>query len=408
MMSRRAAQVLCALSFGAILSFNSFAWAAGPAGGPIVTANQLPSGGSVSAGSATMAVQGNVLTVTNSAGAVINWQDFSIGSNARATFVQPSASSAVLNRVIGGNPSSIMGALQSNGRVFVTNPNGMLISSGATINTAGFTATTSETSNSDFVAGRTDWSGIGSLFSTAGQISGSTIRISGNAIEVGDFTAGAAAAVTLASAGTMTLTGGNIGTGTLQVTQTTQRAALDWQQFSVGTAGTVTFNSPSSTAVSLNRVVGSNVTTIAGSLQSNGSVSLINPTASAFGASTNVTLVQTSLTAPSSVGALTFTGGTISLGASMTGSVSRGAVSLSSAGATTLTSTGSATLGSGNVTITGATVGSVGSTPNQSVGAAAGSSVAVTAAASAAPVTRSPAPATPAARLALQKREPIY
>ena len=45
---------------------------------------------------------GNVLTVTNSNGAAINWNTFSIAAGETTRFVQPSASSSVLNRVLGG------------------------------------------------------------------------------------------------------------------------------------------------------------------------------------------------------------------------------------------------------------------------------------------------------------------
>ena len=41
----------------------------------------------------------STLNVTNSSGAIINWQGFSIGAGEITRFIQPSASSAVLNRV---------------------------------------------------------------------------------------------------------------------------------------------------------------------------------------------------------------------------------------------------------------------------------------------------------------------
>src|SRR5687767_11010891 len=45
--------------------------------------------------------------------AIIHWQDFSIGAGELTQFLQPSSSSAALNRVISGLPSSIHGTLQA-------------------------------------------------------------------------------------------------------------------------------------------------------------------------------------------------------------------------------------------------------------------------------------------------------
>ena len=50
----------------------------------------------------------------------------------RTQFVQPSATSIALNRVTGGlGPSQIYGTLTANGRVFLVNPDGILIGRGA-------------------------------------------------------------------------------------------------------------------------------------------------------------------------------------------------------------------------------------------------------------------------------------
>src|SRR3990172_9212984 len=69
-------------------------------------------------------------------------------------FIQQSAASAVLNRVVGQDPSSILGALQSNGRVFLINPNGIMFGAGAQIDVAGLVASTLNLKNEDFLAGR--------------------------------------------------------------------------------------------------------------------------------------------------------------------------------------------------------------------------------------------------------------
>ena len=99
--------------------------AMGIAAGSSVLAN--PDGPNVVRGSVQFAnPAANTLNVTNSHGAIINWQSFSIGAGEVTRFIQDSSSSAVLNRVVGGDVSSILGSLRSNGRVFLINPHGIV------------------------------------------------------------------------------------------------------------------------------------------------------------------------------------------------------------------------------------------------------------------------------------------
>lgn len=119
-------------------------------GMPLALAN--PSGAQVVAGSATIAhTAPNVLQVHNAPGTVINWQHFSIAQGETTRFIQQSAQSAVLNRVVGGNLSEIMGTLQSNGQVFLINPSGIVIGPNAVIDTQGFVASTLAISDVDFI-----------------------------------------------------------------------------------------------------------------------------------------------------------------------------------------------------------------------------------------------------------------
>jgi len=113
-----------------------------------------PTGANVVRGTAAIHQAGNLLQITNSPNAIINWQNFSIGANEITRFIQQSSSSAVLNRVITQNPSTILGALQSNGRVFLINPNGILFGAGAQVDVAGLVASTLNMSDGDFLAGR--------------------------------------------------------------------------------------------------------------------------------------------------------------------------------------------------------------------------------------------------------------
>ena len=113
-----------------------------------------PSGAQVVHGQATLTQQGRTLTVTTSDGAIINWRHFGIGADETTRFVQPAASSQVLNRVVGGDPSTILGRLESNGRVFLINPNGVAFGRGAQVDVAGLVVSTLRLSDSDFQAGR--------------------------------------------------------------------------------------------------------------------------------------------------------------------------------------------------------------------------------------------------------------
>jgi filamentous hemagglutinin family protein len=109
------------------------------------------------------------LKVTNSPNAIINWQGFSIPGASVTQFVQQSASSAVLNRVIGADISQIQGQLLSNGRVFLINPAGIVIGANAVIDTAAFVGSTLNMLDADFLAGRLRFSGDGKSGSIVNQ-----------------------------------------------------------------------------------------------------------------------------------------------------------------------------------------------------------------------------------------------
>lgn len=123
-------------------------------------AQALPTGATVTSGQANIITNGNRMTVTNSNGAVIDWRSFSIGAGQAVRFDQANASSQVLNRVVGNDPSSILGSLSSNGKVWLLNPNGVLFGHGARVDVAGLVASTLSLSNSDWLAGRYQLSAV--------------------------------------------------------------------------------------------------------------------------------------------------------------------------------------------------------------------------------------------------------
>jgi filamentous hemagglutinin family protein len=60
------------------------------------------------------------------------------------------------------------------------------------------------------------------------------------------------------------------------INQASQRAAIDWQSFNVGSKQAVTFNQPSVSAIALNRVIGPDPSQIAGKINANGQIVLVN------------------------------------------------------------------------------------------------------------------------------------
>ena len=95
---------------------------------------------------------------------------------------------------------------------------------------------------------------------------------------------------------------------TLNINQSTNRAAIDWATFNVGRAAQVNFNQPGASSVTLNRVLDSNPSQIFGRISANGQVFLSNPNGVYF-----------SPTASVDVGALVATTHSISLADFMAG-----------------------------------------------------------------------------------------
>ncbi|PHV37428.1 YDG domain-containing protein [Janthinobacterium sp. BJB304] len=121
-----------------------------------------PAGGTVVAGQATInGAPGATVIRQGSQNAVINWASFNIGKGESVQFQQPNSNAVALNRVLGGDGTTILGNLSANGKVFIVNPNGILFGQGASVNTAGLVASTLDISNADFMAGKYQFSGNG-------------------------------------------------------------------------------------------------------------------------------------------------------------------------------------------------------------------------------------------------------
>ena len=141
----------------------ALAWCALALGSAWQPVQANPQGGVVVGGSATIAQPSPALTQVQqfSQNAVINWQSFSIGSGEAVRFTQPSPTASVLNRVVGNDPSRILGSLSANGRVYLVNQNGVFVGPDAQIDAAALVMSTADIRTDDFMAGRLDFTQAG-------------------------------------------------------------------------------------------------------------------------------------------------------------------------------------------------------------------------------------------------------
>lgn len=96
---------------------------------------------------------GGVMNIAVGANGVIDWSSFSIAGGETVNF-NFAAPLAVLNRVTGNSMSELHGALNNtgaNGSIFLVNPNGVLVGSGATINANNLVLSTLDVSNENFM-----------------------------------------------------------------------------------------------------------------------------------------------------------------------------------------------------------------------------------------------------------------
>lgn len=142
-------------------------------------AGPLPTGGNFVAGNGSISTSGTSLTVNQTSGrGVIDWNDFSIGGGNHVQI--NNGDGATLNRVTGGNRSSILGALSATGSVYLINPQGIVIGPTGTVVTGGrFVASTLDADDTAFMsAGALTLSGtskasvlnLGKIGSTHGDV----------------------------------------------------------------------------------------------------------------------------------------------------------------------------------------------------------------------------------------------
>ncbi|MCH8526870.1 MAG: filamentous hemagglutinin N-terminal domain-containing protein, partial [Kiritimatiellae bacterium] len=115
---------------------------------------QLPVGESVSHGQARFHREGASLVVSQDTDRlIVNWDSFSVGGGHQVRFDMPGSGSAALNRVLGGSQSMIDGVLQANGRLFLVNPQGIVVGPGGVVRAHSFVGSGLNLSDADFLGG---------------------------------------------------------------------------------------------------------------------------------------------------------------------------------------------------------------------------------------------------------------
>jgi filamentous hemagglutinin family protein len=123
----------------------------------------LPTGAVVNTGKLAISTQGAAMTIQQTTDkASVNWNAFNIGSGASVNVQQNSVNSVLLNRVVGNDPSQILGKLTANGQVVLVNPNGIVFGKDGSVAAGAFTASTFGISEQDFANGKYNYTRNGS------------------------------------------------------------------------------------------------------------------------------------------------------------------------------------------------------------------------------------------------------
>ncbi|MGU7775905.1 beta strand repeat-containing protein [Burkholderia sp. MR1-5-21] len=168
--------------------------------------------------------------------AIVNWNTFSIGASEGVSIVQPSATSALLNRVVGNDQSVIAGHLHANGRVFLVNPAGVIFTPGSSVNVGSMIASTLNIADGDFLAGKYRFVGASTApVANAGTLTaqdGGTIALLGGTVSNTGVVSARLGTVALGAGSDITVDFAGDGLTTLRIDRAAANAL-------VGNAGTL-------------------------------------------------------------------------------------------------------------------------------------------------------------------------
>ncbi len=145
----------------------------------LAQAQDLPELASIQSGGASISQDGSRFVIQQADPTLhLNWNSFNIGDGKSVEFRQPNEASIALNSILSESPSQIDGALTANGKVFFSNPNGIVFGPNARVDVGSLLATTHALGeNADGSFALTS-SGEGSVLNL-GQLEGLNIALIG-------------------------------------------------------------------------------------------------------------------------------------------------------------------------------------------------------------------------------------
>ncbi|MBL4591492.1 MAG: filamentous hemagglutinin N-terminal domain-containing protein, partial [Phycisphaerales bacterium] len=242
------------------------------------------------------------LTIISADGTIIDWLNFDIGEGETIEFILPGLDARVLNRILSGVPTEIMGNLLSNGQVYIANPSGVIFGNNAVVNVGALYAAAGNISNDDFIAGVNRFTDARGVVENRGLLQGDLIALIGGRV-ANHGTISAPMGTVILAAGEQVLIGEHLGSIYVQLLKPSDLETTD-QLSSMGSGGVdlaagdvfslAAWNTGTINAGNVQMVAGSGTMMVSGSINASmgdlgGDVSLIGDDVQVLGASINAT-----------------------------------------------------------------------------------------------------------------------
>jgi filamentous hemagglutinin family protein len=142
---------------------------------------------------------------------IINYSQFDIAAGTSVRFIQPSASSWVLNRIVTASPTQIEGTLTANGVIYLVDPAGVMFGKNSIINVGQLYAAAANISNQDALAGLNHFTGGQGSVINQGTITAGDVYLVGLHVVNGGSILGGSGTVAMVSGSDVYLSNGSGG-----------------------------------------------------------------------------------------------------------------------------------------------------------------------------------------------------